>query len=164
MNWDVIAAIAELVGAVGVIGSLLFLGYQIRKQTVESRLDAASTLAQQWNETVGALAADRELATLFLKGGREFSSLDDIEVVQFSAHLGRVFKVFESMHLQHAEGRLDNETWAAVTDGIHDSCTMPGVKSWWQTRSHWYSSRFQKFIRPMIDDDEPQRMYKSRNQ
>ncbi len=39
MNWDAIGAIAELLGAVGVIGSLVYLATQIRQsreQTAEN--------------------------------------------------------------------------------------------------------------------------------
>jgi hypothetical protein len=33
MNWDAIGAIAELLGALGVLGSLLYLAVQIRQNT-----------------------------------------------------------------------------------------------------------------------------------
>ncbi len=36
MNWDALGAIAELLGAVGVIASLLYLGRQIRQSTKQS--------------------------------------------------------------------------------------------------------------------------------
>ena len=36
MNWDAITAVAEVLGVIGVIVSLVFVGYQIRKNTIAS--------------------------------------------------------------------------------------------------------------------------------
>ena len=36
MNWDAIAAAAEILAAIGVIVSLIYLGQQIRSQTLET--------------------------------------------------------------------------------------------------------------------------------
>jgi len=38
INWDAICAIAEVTGTIGVIISLIYLGLQIRSQTVEARI------------------------------------------------------------------------------------------------------------------------------
>ena len=39
MNWEAIATIAEIVGAVGVIASLIYLAAQIRQSTKVSRAE-----------------------------------------------------------------------------------------------------------------------------
>ena len=46
MNWDAIGAIAELLGAVGVIATLAYLAQQIRQNTSTVRSSAAASLAQ----------------------------------------------------------------------------------------------------------------------
>ncbi len=38
MNWDAIGAIAELLGAIGVIGSLVYLATQLKASTQASQL------------------------------------------------------------------------------------------------------------------------------
>ena len=40
MNWDAIGAVGEIVGAMAVVVSLVYLGSQIRVQNRESRLAA----------------------------------------------------------------------------------------------------------------------------
>ena len=37
MNWDALGAIAEAVGAIGVIGTLLYLSVELRKSTIATR-------------------------------------------------------------------------------------------------------------------------------
>ena len=39
MNWDAVGAIAELLGAIGVIGSLIYLATQVRSSNLASQVD-----------------------------------------------------------------------------------------------------------------------------
>ena len=160
MNWEALGAIAESLGALGVILTLLYLGRQIRGQNIESRLTAFNTMTQQWATLIGDLAVRNDLADVFYKGASNFESLDGVETVRFSSHLGRTFRVIEGIYTQHSAGRLDNETWTAVVNSMRDLCSLPGVKAWWPTRSHWFSLQYQSFIQPMIDDHGEQHMYK----
>ncbi len=48
MNWDAIGAIAELLGAVGVIASLVYLATQLRQNTRATRASAY----QQWDDSL----------------------------------------------------------------------------------------------------------------
>jgi hypothetical protein len=54
MNWDAIGAMAELVGAAGVIFSLVYLARQIRQSNVTDQLTATLSLQSSYNE-VGVL-------------------------------------------------------------------------------------------------------------
>ena len=49
MNWDAIGAIGEVVSAVGVIGTLVYLAIQIRANTKESRLTATGEISREYN-------------------------------------------------------------------------------------------------------------------
>jgi hypothetical protein len=40
MNWDAVAAIAELLSAIGVIGSLIYVASQVRERTVASKVES----------------------------------------------------------------------------------------------------------------------------
>ncbi len=43
MNWDAIGAIAELLGAIGVIASLIYLATQIRQRREQMRENTRAT-------------------------------------------------------------------------------------------------------------------------
>jgi len=46
MNWNAIGAIADTIGAFGVIGSLIYLAIQIRSNTRQLRFDATQSIAE----------------------------------------------------------------------------------------------------------------------
>lgn len=61
INWIAVSAIADVVGVVGVVLSVVYLAQQIRKQTAEARLTATRELACQLNEVVGLYITDPDL-------------------------------------------------------------------------------------------------------
>jgi hypothetical protein len=159
VNWEAIGAIGEIVGGAGVIVSLVYLATQIRTQNKESRLAAVVEWTTQWNAFSVSFAERPALAELWAKGAQDFSSLSQAEVVQFSAQVGRFFRVAEGLHDQYSQGRLDPKAWRGFERTLQDVTSLPGVKAWWPTRSHWHSEKFAAFVTPFIDSTEPQRMY-----
>jgi hypothetical protein len=159
MNWDAIGAVGEIVGALGVILSLIYLASQIRMQNRESRLAAATEWTNQWNEFSVSFAEHPILSEIWIKGLKNLSSLNPSELVQFSAQCGRFFRVAEGLHDQFTQGRLEVKTWRGLARTLEDMARLPGIKAWWPTRCHWYSDGFQAFVQPFVDSTQSQRMY-----
>ena len=74
MNWDAIGAIAELLGAVGVIASLVYLATQMRQNTRAMRASAYQEVLNQRDSVMLPLMQDGELAQLCSRG---VANLDD---------------------------------------------------------------------------------------
>ena len=68
MNWDAIGAIGEVVGAAGVIASLLYLAIQVRASTRASAVDAKLRAAEMRIEFINSLINTPELNDLWLRG------------------------------------------------------------------------------------------------
>jgi hypothetical protein len=60
VNWDAIGAMAELVGAAGVIFSLVYLARQIRQSNVTDQLTATLSLQSSYNEVGDLFLGDGE--------------------------------------------------------------------------------------------------------
>ena len=52
MNWEMLSAIGQLVAAIGVIISLVYLAVQIREQNKERRRAGINILTVQWSDLV----------------------------------------------------------------------------------------------------------------
>lgn len=50
MNWEMISAVGQMLGAVGVIISIIYLAAQIRNQNKESRHAATNVLTTHWSD------------------------------------------------------------------------------------------------------------------
>ena len=84
MNWDAISAVGEIVGAIGVIGSLIYLALQIRKSDQTVRAERIQAL---WDGSRDRLLApgsiDPQLSDLVAKGLTNFEALNNSDKRRF---------------------------------------------------------------------------------
>ena len=76
MNWNAIVAISQLIAAVGVILSLVFVGLQIKQNTRALQRTEHNSTMEQWTVIRQAIAQNRDIAELMTTGLRGESDLD----------------------------------------------------------------------------------------
>jgi hypothetical protein len=157
MNWEAIGAFAELLGALGVFGSLLYLAIQIRQNTKALRgttIDAVTT--HQRDELRWAA----ELAPTFAKADRSPDSMTPDEWGQVRAWITAAMTTRQNSYFQYRQELLDEEIWKSNQQIIKRYFQMGNwVDKWWQ-----YSQKHQVFSKGFIDmvnelaaqlDDQP---------
>lgn len=159
MNWDAIAAAAEIFAAIGVIISLLYLGQQIRNQTLETRLAFANEFVNQLNLVYSDLSTDAQLSELWVRGLRDFSALSPPQRAQFSAFAGRLLRIVESVFHQYRWGRIDDTVWNGIDTSVRDLCRYRGMMEWWGTRAHWFSDEFNSHMKTYVADASSPGLY-----
>jgi hypothetical protein len=85
MNWDAIVAISQLVAAVGVVLSLIFVGLQIKQNTRALQRTEHNSTMEQWTVIRQAIAQHRDIAELMtagLNGERDLDAADQLRVEQ----------------------------------------------------------------------------------
>jgi len=88
MNWDAIIAISQLIAAVGVILSLVFVGSQIKQNTRALQRAEHNSTMEQWTVIRQAIAQNRDIAELMtagLQGERALDSADQLRLEQMLA-------------------------------------------------------------------------------
>jgi hypothetical protein len=142
VNWDAIGAIAELLGAVGVIASLLYLAVQVRQNTRQTRLAAQQATVQELGVALRAQAQDREWAELLSRALEDIENLDKVEKVQFLSHVGSILRLYESAYLHFKEGTLDSKFWQGFERAIADVIGYPGIQAAIALRRHHVNEDF----------------------
>src|SRR6266567_6955228 len=85
MNWDAIVAISQLVAAVGVMLSLIFVALQIKQNTRALQRNEHNSTMEQWTVIRQAIAQNREIAELMtagLHGERALDAADQLRLEQ----------------------------------------------------------------------------------
>ncbi len=159
MNWEAIGAIGEIMAAAGVIGSLVFVGWQMLQNTNALHTATSHSHMEIYTSLSMSIAENRELATLWSSGLADFSSLDDVDRVRFLAVASSAFRYYETSYVQHSKGNLDDELWNNIEKQLRDMTATPGVVSWWELRRHWYSVRFSSLVESLIASDSGQPLY-----
>jgi len=110
MNWDAIGAIGEIVGAVAVVASLVYLATQIRNQNRESRLAAMHEISSGFRETTSKIL-NGDLSRIFVKAIESFESLTDEERLRLLVLITAIFRAWEEAFILHDIGHLDSRAW-----------------------------------------------------
>ena len=152
MNWDAVAAIAELLAALGVIGSLVYLGGQVRGSLNQARQAAIQSLVNQMNNVWTGIAANREHADIWVRGSRGIAGLEDeTDGVRFSAFLLSIFRPYEEIFYYRRDGVVDDWTWESIGSQCHALMGTPGFRDWWAKRGTWFSIAFQEHVQKTLD-------------
>jgi hypothetical protein len=159
MNWEMLSAIGQVVAAVGVIPSLIYLAVQIRQQNKERRRAGINILTTQWGELVKTGQESRDFAELFLRGMQSFQNLDAPDKLRFSAFFTRFTRNAEGMFIYYRDGALEKALWDEVERTMIDYFAYPGVREWWTTRKHWLTDEFRAVVEPIIAKNPEPKMY-----
>jgi hypothetical protein len=153
MNWDAIGAVAELVGAAGVIVSLVYLAGQIRQSTRSSRAATFHAVAAEASHLYRTIAGDSESARIFRQGMREPEN---------PAMLSSAFRGLENMFVQYLQGTIDEESWQAWRRSLVQMLEQPGAARVWQLRGEVFREDFQHLVHELARADFPKpRRHKS---
>ena len=161
MNWEAVGAVAELIGAFGVIVSLVYLAKQIKansdniSQNTEALLSASDIGSNQLVlELYGPQASNGELAELTLKGHADFAALGAVEQYRYSMTLLSMFETHQTFFVQTRKGSARQETWDYYEKAFGRLCTFPGVVHWWRQSKESFNPDFVEYIDAKMPSSE----------
>jgi len=146
LNWEAVSGVAEVVGAVAVVVTLIYLSRQIGQNTAALRSTATQAASDQASGLYLTLSTDPELAEIFIRGLSEPEMLTAVETARFNSMWMSVCFNLQNWHLQTQEGFLDGslvESWSRIISPI---AAEPGFSAFWQKRRHIYTPQFQSFV------------------
>lgn len=159
MDWSELGALGNLLGALGVVISLIYLGVQIKHQIREARVTAVHELTENFRGFLMALAENEQLGDIWVRGIYDFQALAPVERLRLSSALGNAFRIFDTLYNYYNEGIIDAQAWATLEAPVNDLLAYPGIQSWWPTRKHWYSHAYQARIDDKIAHSTAPSMY-----
>jgi len=145
MNWDAIGAIGEIVGAAGVVVSLVYLAAQIRNQNRESRLAAMHEISSGFRVATSKLL-DSGLTGIFVKAIEDFESLTDEERLKLIVGVTAIFRAWEEAFIQHDIGHLDDRAWKPMLSYYTFILSAPSARRVWEMRKEHFDDRFREFV------------------
>ena len=154
MNWDAISAIAEAIGAIGVIASLFYLGTQIRQNTPSVRASSYHAIVTNLSNLVADIGRDAPVVDLFVRGQSGLQALSPTERREFAALLLSLFRNYENIFYQFSQNTIDEVVWAGWKHRITRYFWQPGVQAWWPTWRDDCHPDFKEFVESSTPPDE----------
>ena len=150
MNWEAIGAIGEIVGALGVIVTLGYLGFQIRQNTAQleqsrrmSIAAAVSVSATNYRENRRYIYTNRDVAVIVLKGLADPESLDETDQYRFRLIIQNTMDSLWDLYAQTVITDFSPETWKTQGVGLVRRVFMTDGGSWfWKYHRDEYNDEF----------------------
>src|SRR5437762_12150628 len=137
MSLEQWSSLAQIVGSVGVMVSLIFVGQQIRRNTGALQREEHNSTMAQWTVIRMEIARDRDMAELMtagLSGERAMDAADQLRLEQMLAeNLWASFHIWERTQ----RGIFPKGTFE-LTAGPHLSGLLRTVRGepWWRSAKH----------------------------
>lgn len=140
----------ELVAAIAVVLSLLFVGYELQQNNRRQVQATTQELVNAYTDIGTLMSQHADLRCAYAKGIRDFSSLSGTEALAFSAYLVSLWRLREDLYFQYLDGSVNPEIWSGFEAATREVMQYPGFQQWFEFRRHWFSERFQAYIDGMM--------------
>ncbi len=146
MHWDAVAAVGGLLGAVGIVLSVVFLAMQIRRNTAATQSQTYQSACSALADFSATVGQDPALCRVWRIGLSTPQELDDNQYYQF-AFLGiSLFRRYENAFYQYHAGLIDDDFWSGHRNILSWHFHRPGIQHWWQGRRQTFSKAFCDYL------------------
>ena len=131
MDFEALGGIGELLGAIAVVVSLIYVAGQIRQNTKTTSLSNHQNALSLFSTWTDWTVRDPELARLFRNGLHGFDSLSPDDRFRFSQMMMYLFLFYNYQRESQESGLLDEGLFSIWESAIAGLLKMPGGAAWW---------------------------------
>jgi hypothetical protein len=146
MSLEQASFLAQIISALAIIASLIFVGVQLRQATRAMRNSSSQAHSAIYSEIISTIIDNGNFASIWRRGLSEPESLNEDEWVRFIACASAQFRFFESSRVQWLQGLLDEEHWQNIEAQVNSFASQPGIQAWWELRRDWHSAPFRNWF------------------
>lgn len=151
MTLEAISTLVQMIAALAVIGSLIYVGKELSLNNRNQRLIALQTHNEAFRENITLAAAYPET---WINGLENYPALSPSENARFGFVIHASFRHIEQAHMLHEEGVLPDETYRKSMRLICSLCAYPGGNNWWIARKTHFNDDFVAAADAFIAGDE----------
>ena len=153
MNWDAIGAIGEIVGAIAVIATLMYLARQIKDSARAARSSAVTDATNAIQTLYMELGSNSKSSGLFLEGLTSYDAISESKQFQFLMLMHSFLIAFQRSFFLSQEGTLDNGLRDSISTGIIAVNHLPGFQRYWEQRRAFFQPEFADWVESLMARD-----------
>ena len=126
-----LANVAEVIAALAVVVSLVYVGGEVQSNTAAVRGAAMQAIATTDAEVLMAIASDSALSEIVRVGYEDPSRLSQGDAFRFSLFMRQFWLTFQNVYKQAELELVDPSVWESYVSVICGMWTRPGVREVW---------------------------------
>jgi len=136
------AAIAEIVSAIAIVISLLYVGYEFRRTQTLSSNEVDTLLFERVREMNTMLIQHPDLADLVLVARDRPDEMSEADRIRYLAYQHVFFDSWEVAWIYHEDGILEDATWKEWDDWFAAEAGRRPAFGWTENRRHFTGGDF----------------------
>ena len=152
------AALAEIIGAIAVVASLIYLAVQIRQNTNQISLSLKSMELAAFERNVESGIRIRELFILnpeilglYARGAESFADLDEDEKLRFDMVLRNVFSALQGAYVRQLTYGNDPTNFAGSERTLDRLVRGRGIRDWLKHASPDWRPQFAALVQQRVN-------------
>ena len=148
------ASWAEIVSALGIVISLIYVGIQVTDNTSAIRSETASNASTEFIDWYKHVSDDPDLMDVWLRGVTAPDTLDEQEMLRFVFLLHIIMLQFQNNYYLVEEGTLDAKMLSAINNTMATIRGTPGFAMYWSQRRELFFPEYQAFVEQLMFETE----------
>jgi len=144
MDWIFVGALAELLGALAVVVSLVYLSRQVGQNTHAVRTANAVTAQGNFRHLARMFYTDRAMGEIVLRCMSGDEDLLPADRFAAYAYFFDFLKTAELAYYQYLNGDLDESIWESSFEFYHAYFITPGFRAYWAERQSAFVPEFRR--------------------
>lgn len=140
------SSLAELIGTLAIVVSLIYVGLQVRQNTAAIRASTSAAVYQLHQDLNLPFLENAELAELVLRASEQHGSLTTTDSLRYATLANLRFNLLESVYTHARRGTMEADLaagWLATIAGIRCDRMMA---RYWESYKLEYHARFRTTV------------------
>ena len=147
MSLEQASLVSQIISAVAILGSLIFLAVQVRGNTQELRSQSYFNGLTHGQRPFELMIQDPALIRVVNLGYMSPDSLDGDEGERFRLHTFMLFNAWEYFFYQHKDGSIPKQLFLGTDAHMRILVkTKPGLVGFWTEYQHAYEEPFLSYV------------------
>ena len=151
-------AVGEIIGALAVVASLVYLAVQIRQNTrqLSHNLEATELAAFERNVEAGnrireMLVENDQVFDLYTRGIRNYERLEPADKLRFGLVLSNMFSAMQGAYIRQLTYEHDPANFAGGIRMLDQLIQLRGVRAWLQDIEPDWRPEFSQLVNERLD-------------
>jgi hypothetical protein len=143
--------VSQIIAAILVAPTLLYLALQVRQNTKQLQAAARYQFVEATGQMNAAIAQEKQAASVFRRGLEDYAALDADERMQFLAFVGQHMQIHSVMFELYEDGLLTESQWHNVRKDILSLARSDGGKRIWEEFGRTgLSAKFVAYVETLV--------------
>ena len=164
MGLEKVYLVAEILAAIAVIISILYLGIQVRNTRLQNKSETYLDMSKFRADLLYRLALDKELSQIVAKGMAGKTKFHPSKYFRFMNYATSMFISLEVAYKKSQGKDVDRDFATSLKDAIHWWLSYPGVQTFWKNNHRYgFTTEFIEYINNTIVQIKSQDQSKFQN-